>query len=83
MSRPSFGEHEEKEIRRENRFKNVVMRIIINIRERKKRPKLSDFLKVYKEKKDQPNAKRDFRYRTRNFAEGPGLDGFGIPNVWC
>ena len=36
---------------RENLLKNVVMRIIVDIRERKKRPKLSDFLEVYREKK--------------------------------
>ena len=59
-STQELSDNDERAIRRENRFKNVVMRIIINIRERKKRPKLSDFLKVYKEKKDQPNAKRDF-----------------------
>ena len=35
---------------RENSLKNVVMRIIIEIRERKKRPKLADFIKVYREK---------------------------------
>jgi len=38
-------------IQRENALKNVVMRIIIEIRERKKRPKLSDFIAVYREKK--------------------------------
>ena len=43
---------DEEQAKRENVLKNVVMRIVIDIRERKKRPKLSDFLKVYKEKKD-------------------------------
>ena len=33
---------------RENALKNVVMNIVIQIRERKKRPKLSDFMAVYK-----------------------------------
>lgn len=41
---------------RENCLKNVVMRIIIEIRERKKRPQLSDFIEVYREKKNQPGA---------------------------
>lgn len=36
------------------------MRIIIEIRERKKKPKLSDFLNVYREKKHEPNAKEEF-----------------------
>jgi len=43
---------DEEQARRENVLKNVVMRIVIEIRERKKRPNLSSFLKVYKEKKD-------------------------------
>ena len=37
--------------KRENRIKNVVMRIIIEIRERKKKPKLRDFIHLYKSKK--------------------------------
>ena len=41
---------------RELVLKNVVMRIVIEIRERKKRPKLSDFMKVYKQKLLEPNA---------------------------
>ena len=41
---------------RENALKNVVMRIIIEIRERKKRPKLSDFIAVYREKKQEAGA---------------------------
>ena len=45
---------------RENKLKNVVMNIIIEIRERKKRPKLSDFMAVYKTKRDEPNAKELF-----------------------
>lgn len=47
--------------RRENRFKNVVMRIVIDIRDRKKKPKLSDFLKVYRTKKSEPTAKVEFQ----------------------
>ncbi len=41
---------------RENSLKNVVMRIIIEIRERKKRPKLADFIAVYREKKNEAGA---------------------------
>ena len=41
---------------RENSLKNVVMRIIIEIRERKNRPKLSDFIAVYREKKAEQGA---------------------------
>ena len=44
-------------VKRELALKNVVFRIIIEIRERKKRPKLSDFLAVYKTKKNEPDAK--------------------------
>lgn len=56
----SIGMVSDEQAARENSLKNVVMRIIIEIRERKKRPKLSDFLKVYREKKNQPNAKAEF-----------------------
>ena len=38
---------------RENCLKNVVMRIIIEIRERRKKPKLTDFIAVYREKKEE------------------------------
>lgn len=41
---------------RENSLKNVTMRIIIEIRERKKRPKLGDFISVYREKKQEIGA---------------------------
>ena len=41
---------------RENCLKNVIMRIIIEIRERKKRPKLADFIAVYREKKNEAGA---------------------------
>jgi len=43
---------------RENALKNVVMRIIIDIRERKKKPKLRDFIALYRGKKDQPGASK-------------------------
>lgn len=39
-----------------NCLKNVTMRIVLEIRERKKRPKLSDFIAVYREKKNEPGA---------------------------
>ena len=47
--------------RRENTLKNVVMNIIIKIRERKKRPKLADFMAVYRTKKGDANAKEMFQ----------------------
>ena len=59
---------------RENRFKNVVMRIVIEIRDRKKKPKLSDFLKVYKAKKDQPNAKAEFQKKFMLLYSGEEAD---------
>lgn len=37
------------------------MRIILEIRERKRRPKLSDFMGLYRKKKHLPNAKEDFQ----------------------
>jgi hypothetical protein len=36
------------------------MRIVGEIRERRRRPKLSDFLAFYKKNKDLPNAKEEF-----------------------
>lgn len=53
---------------RTNCLKNVVMRIIAEIREKKKRPKLSDFIACYRGKKnekgiDQEKVKRDFMKR--------------------
>jgi hypothetical protein len=41
-------------------FKNTLMAIIMDIRERQKRPKLSDFLKLYEKAKTQGNAKKQF-----------------------
>jgi hypothetical protein len=50
---------------RENKLKNVAMRIIIDIRERKRKPKLKDFIGKYKEKlnstDDQRGAKEEFQ----------------------
>ena len=37
------------------------MRIVVEIWERKKRPKLGDVMKVYRSKKDEPNAKQQFQ----------------------
>lgn len=45
---------------RENALKNVAMRIIIDIRDRKKKPKLRDFIKLYSTKKHLPGAKEEF-----------------------
>lgn len=47
----------------ENRLKNVVMRIVIEIKERKKRPKLGDFIQYYKERSNQPGAKEEFQQK--------------------
>ena len=47
-------------IYRRNLLKNVVMRIVVEIWERKKRPKLGDVMKVYRSKKHEPNAKEQF-----------------------
>lgn len=42
---------------RRNLFKNVVLRIIMGVRERKKRPSLQEVMSVYrKQKADNPNA---------------------------
>ena len=59
---------------RENSLKNVVMNIIIQIRERKKRPKLSDFMAVYKTKRDEPNAKELFQKKFRMLYSGEPID---------
>ena len=48
----------EEQANRENALKNVVMRIIIEIRERKKRPNLADFIAIYREKKNEPGASK-------------------------
>lgn len=43
---------------RQNCLKNVVMRIVLEIRDRRKRPKLSDFINIYKEKKNEAGASK-------------------------
>mmetsp|Transcript_30599 Transcript_30599/g.40719 ORF Transcript_30599/g.40719 Transcript_30599/m.40719 type:complete len:82 (+) Transcript_30599:2418-2663(+) len=48
----------EEQAYRENSLKNVIMRIIIEIRERKKRPNLADFIAIYREKKNEPGASK-------------------------
>ena len=55
-----MGDYTDDRANRELALKNVVMRIVIEIRERKKRPKLSDFMEVYRTKKAEPNAKERF-----------------------
>ena len=55
-------------IERENILKNMCMNFIIDIRERKKRPKLSDFMAVYKSQKDEPDAKEKFQKKTHENA---------------
>jgi hypothetical protein len=67
----------EDQISRENALKNVVMRIIIEIRERKKRPKLSDFLNFYRDKKHMPNAKEEFQKKFRMLYSGEDADAGG------
>ena len=59
---------------RENIFKNIVMNIIIGIRERKKRPKLSDFMKVYKDKKGEDNAKEIFQNKMKMLYSGESCE---------
>lgn len=49
MRLPNYYIVSEGAIRRNNAFKNVVMRIVLDIREIHKRPKLADFLQIYKE----------------------------------
>lgn len=57
---PNSKPADERKNHRENALKNVVMRIVIEIRDRKKRPKLADFLSVYRLRKSEPNAKEEF-----------------------
>ena len=60
--------------RRENTLKNVVMNIIIKIRERKKRPKLADFMAVYRTKQGDPNAKEMFQKKFRMLYSGAPME---------
>ena len=48
-------------VHRQNQLKNVVMRIIIDIRDRKKKPKLKDFLQLYRTKKNTAGSKEEYR----------------------
>lgn len=43
-------------VHRENCLKNVVMRIVIELRDIRRRPRLADFIKVYREKKNDDGA---------------------------
>ena len=45
---------------RRNLLKNVVMRIVVEIRERKNRPKLEEVMAVYRKQKHEPDAKIKF-----------------------
>lgn len=67
----------DRQAHREIMFKNVVMRIVIDIRDRKKKPKLSDFLNVYRKKKDQPNAKEEFQKKFLLLYAGEEADDNG------
>ena len=60
--------------RRENTLKNVVMNIVIKIRERKKRPKLSDFMAVYRTKQGDANAKEMFQKKFRMLYSGEPIE---------
>lgn len=46
---------------RRNLLKNVVMRIVIEARERKRRPKLGEVIGVYRRHKNEPDAKERFQ----------------------
>lgn len=48
-TRLTENEEEKKKMRVKNMFKNALMLIIVDIRDRRNRPKLSDFLKLYAE----------------------------------
>lgn len=50
------------------------MRIVIEIKERKKRPKLGDFLNYYKERSNQPGAKEDFQKKFLMLYGGQDMD---------
>lgn len=62
---------------RENKLKNVAMRVIIDIRERRRKPKLRDFIQKYKEKlaetPDKRGAKEEFQ-RKFKLLYGGGSD---------
>ena len=70
----TIGDVDDPMATRENKLKNVVMNIVIEIRERKKRPKLSDFMAVYKMKRDEPNAKELFQKKFRMLYSGEPMD---------
>ena len=70
----TVGTIEDDTHRRENTLKNIVMNIVIQIRERKRRPKLSDFMAVYKTKKDEPNAKELFQKKFMMLYSGESVE---------
>ena len=49
MRLPKYYNVDDGKIYRNNAFKNVVMRIVLDVREQAKKPKLADFLSIYKE----------------------------------
>ncbi len=51
----------------ENKLKNVAMRIILDIRERRKKPKLRDFIELYRTNKHKEGAKEEFQKKFRMF----------------
>jgi hypothetical protein len=62
---------------RENRIKNVAMRIIIDIRERKRKPKLKDFIQIYRNKlsaidnlDERSEVKKDFQNKFKTLYGG-------------
>ena len=69
-----MGDYTDDRANRELALKNVVMRIVIEIRERKKRPKLSDFMEVYRTKKAEPNAKERFQKKFMMLYSGEEVD---------
>ena len=59
------AEQVKEKIYRRNLLKNVVMRMIIAIVERKNRPSLGEVMAVYRKKKHEPNAKEQFQEKLR------------------
>jgi hypothetical protein len=59
MRLPSQLKYTDGQAFRENCLKNVVMRIIVEDRERKKKPQMSDFIAVYRDKKNEPGASKE------------------------
>lgn len=56
MPQQMSGYSDEGSLWRENYLKNAVMRIINEIREKRKRPKLTDFISLYRDKRNEKGA---------------------------